>query len=148
MPLWKYIGKLHKNRNFVLPTPMANIINGGKHADNMIDFQEFMIMPVGAPSFSEGLRWITEVFHTLKGILKKAGHVTSVGDEGGFAPNLTNDEALDVVMQAIAAAGYKAGQADRHRPRLRVVRTVRRGRPQGLQVLEVESRTSCSPPTR
>ena len=110
MPLWKYIGKIHKNREFVLPTPMANIINGGKHADNMIDFQEFMIMPVGAPSFSEGLRWITEVFHALKTILKKGGHVTAVGDEGGFAPNLTNDESLEVIMQAIAAAGYKPGK--------------------------------------
>ncbi|WP_366141929.1 phosphopyruvate hydratase [Propionivibrio sp.] len=110
MPLWKYIGKIHKNRDFVLPTPMANIINGGKHADNMIDFQEFMIMPVGAKSFSEGLRWITEIFHALKSILKKGKHVTAVGDEGGFAPNLTNDEALEVVMQAIVAAGYKPGR--------------------------------------
>ncbi|WP_300454244.1 phosphopyruvate hydratase [Accumulibacter sp.] len=110
MPLWKYIGKLHKNREFSLPTPMANIINGGKHADNLIDFQEFMIMPVGASSFSEGLRWITEIFHALKSILKKGGHVTAVGDEGGFAPNLTNDESLEVVMQAIVAAGYKPGK--------------------------------------
>jgi len=109
MPVWKYIGKLHKNKNFVLPTPMANIINGGKHADNMIDFQEFMIMPIGAPSFSEGLRWITEIFHALKGILKKNKKATSVGDEGGFAPDLTNDEALEVIMEAIKAAGYKAG---------------------------------------
>jgi enolase len=110
LPLWKYIGKIHKNKDFVLPTPMANIINGGKHADNLIDFQEFMIMPVGAKSFSEGLQWITEVFHALKGILKKGGHVTAVGDEGGFAPNLTNDESLEVVMQAITAAGYKPGK--------------------------------------
>ena len=110
IPLWKYIAKLHKNKEFVLPTPMANIINGGKHADNLIDFQEFMIMPVGAKTFSEGLQWITEVFHALKGLLKKGGHVTAVGDEGGFAPNLTNDEALEVVMQAIAAAGYKPGK--------------------------------------
>jgi enolase len=110
MPLWKYIGKIHKNRDFALPTPMANIINGGKHADNLIDFQEFMIMPVGAESFSQGLQWITEVFHALKGILKKGGHVTAVGDEGGFAPNLTNDESLEVVMQAIVAAGYKPGK--------------------------------------
>ena len=110
MPLWKYIGKLHKNKEFVLPTPMANIINGGKHADNLIDFQEFMIMPVGAKTFSEGLRWITEVFHALKSILKKGKHVTAVGDEGGFAPNLTNDESLEVVMQAITAAGYKPGK--------------------------------------
>ena len=110
MPLWKYIGKLHKNKEFILPTPMANIINGGKHADNKIDFQEFMIMPVGAKTFSEGLQWITEVFHALKSILKKGGHVTAVGDEGGFAPNLTNDESLEVVMQAIIAAGYKPGK--------------------------------------
>jgi enolase len=110
MPLWKYIGKIHRNRDFCLPTPMANIINGGKHADNLIDFQEFMIMPVGAPSFSEGLRWITEIFHALKSILKKGGHVTAVGDEGGFAPNLTNDESLEVIMEAIVAAGYKPGK--------------------------------------
>ena len=110
MPLWKYIGKVHKNKEFILPTPMANIINGGKHADNMIDFQEFMIMPVGAKTFSEGLRWITEIFHALKSILKKGKHVTAVGDEGGFAPNLSNDEALEVIMQAIKAAGYKAGK--------------------------------------
>ena len=110
MPLWKYIGKLHKNKEFVLPTPMANIINGGKQADNLLDFQEFLIMPVGAKSFSEGLRWVTEVFHALKSILKKGKHVTAVGDEGGFAPNLSNDEALEVIMQAIAAAGYKPGK--------------------------------------
>ncbi len=110
VPLWKYIGKIHKNKDFVLPTPMANIINGGKHADNMIDFQEFMIMPVGAKTYSEGLRWITEIFHALKGILKKGKHITAVGDEGGFAPNLSNDEALEVVMQAIEAAGYTPGK--------------------------------------
>jgi enolase len=111
LPLWKYIAKLHKTKSseIKLPVPMANIINGGKHADNLIDFQEFMIAPVGAKSFSEGLRWITEIFHTLKGILKKGKHVTAVGDEGGFAPNLTNDQALEVIMEAIAAAGYKAG---------------------------------------
>jgi len=109
LPLWKYIGKLHKNKTFTLPVPMANIINGGKHADNLIDFQEFMIAPVGAKSFSEGLRWITEIFHCLKGILKKGKHITAVGDEGGFAPNLSNDEALEVIMQAIVAAGYKPG---------------------------------------
>jgi len=108
--LWKHIANLHGNKdNFQLPVPMANIINGGKHADNKIDFQEFMVMPVGAKSFSEGLRWLTEIFHTLKGILKKAGHVTSVGDEGGFAPNLTNDEALEFVIKAIEAAGYTPG---------------------------------------
>ena len=109
LPLWKYIGKLHKNKNFTLPIPMANIINGGKHADNLIDFQEFMIAPVGAKSFSEGLRWITEIFHTLKSILKKRKLVTAVGDEGGFAPDLTNDQALEVIMEAIVAAGYKPG---------------------------------------
>ncbi|MBL8029276.1 MAG: phosphopyruvate hydratase [Fibrobacteres bacterium] len=109
MPLWKYIGKLHGNAKYNLPIPMANIINGGKHADNKIDFQEFMIMPVGAKTFSDGLRWITEIFHALKGILKKNKHVTAVGDEGGFAPNITNDEALEVIMEAIKAAGYKPG---------------------------------------
>jgi enolase len=110
MPVWKYIGKIHKNKDFCLPTPMANIINGGHHADNMIDFQEFMIMPIGAKTFSEGLQWITEVFHALKGILKKMGKATSVGDEGGFAPDINNDEALEVIMKAIDAAGYKAGK--------------------------------------
>ena len=82
----------------------------GKHADNKIDFQEFMVMPVGAPGFAEGLRWCTEIFHHLKSLLKKAGHVTSVGDEGGFAPNCTNDEALEYVMKAITAAGYEPGK--------------------------------------
>ncbi len=107
--LWQHIGRLHNNKNFLLPVPMANIINGGKHADNKIDFQEFMIAPLGAKNFSDGLRWITEIFHALKTILKKKGHVTAVGDEGGFAPNLGNEEALDVIMEAIAQAGYKAG---------------------------------------
>jgi enolase len=112
VPVWKYIAKLHKTKtaDIKLPVPMANIINGGKHADNKIDFQEFMIAPVGAKTFSEGLQWITEIFHTLKGILKKKGHVTAVGDEGGFAPNLTNDESLEVIMEAIVAAGYKPGK--------------------------------------
>jgi enolase len=109
LPLWKYIGKLHGTKKFILPTPMANIVNGGKHADNKIDFQEFMIMPVGAKSFSEGLRWIAEIFHVLKGLLKKDKQATSVGDEGGFAPNLTNDEALEYIMKAINEAGYKPG---------------------------------------
>jgi enolase len=107
--LWKHIGQLHGSKDYSLPVPMANIINGGKHADNKIDFQEFMIAPVGAKTFSEGLRWITEIFHALKTILKKKGHITAVGDEGGFAPNLGNEEALGVIMQAIEAAGYKAG---------------------------------------
>ncbi len=109
LPLWQHIGNLHNNKKFTLPVPMANIINGGKHADNKIDFQEFMIAPIGAKSFSEGLRWITEIFHALKKILKSKGHVTAVGDEGGFAPNLGNEEALEVIMEAIQAAGYKAG---------------------------------------
>ena len=109
VPLYRHIADLHGNKNMQLPVPMCNIINGGKHADNKIDFQEFMVMPIGAPSFAEGLRWCTEIFHTLKGILKKDGHVTSVGDEGGFAPNCTNDEALEYVMKAIKAAGYTPG---------------------------------------
>src|SRR5713101_1274782 len=94
-----------------LPVPMMNIVNGGVHADNPIDFQEFMIMPLGAPSFAEALRWGAEIFHTLRAALKKAGHNTNVGDEGGFAPNLPSAEAaLDFVMQAIAAAGYRPGR--------------------------------------
>jgi len=89
---------------------MMNIINGGAHADNKIDFQEFMIMPVGATSFSEGLRWGTEIFHTLKGVLKKKGYSTNVGDEGGFAPNIqSNEEAIETVLESITQAGYKAG---------------------------------------
>jgi|EP00670_Eutreptiella_braarudii_P006105 enolase len=110
VPLFKHIADLHGNTNFRMPVPMCNIINGGKHADNKIDFQEFMVMPVGAPGFAEGLRWCTEIFHHLKSLLKKAGHVTSVGDEGGFAPNCTNDEALEYVMKAITAAGYEPGK--------------------------------------
>lgn len=109
LPLWKHIGELHRNRKYVLPLPMANIINGGKHADNKIDFQEFMIAPTGAETYSEGLRWITEIFHKLKSILKKKGHITAVGDEGGFAPNLGNPEALEVIMESVGEAGYKAG---------------------------------------
>ncbi len=108
-PLWKHIGNLHQNKKFTLPVPMANIINGGKHADNKIDFQEFMIAPTGTKRFSEGLRWITEVFHHLRSILKKKGHVTAVGDEGGFAPDLGNEEAIELILEAVSAAGYKAG---------------------------------------
>jgi enolase len=89
---------------------MMNILNGGAHADNKIDFQEFMVMPVGAKSFSEGLRWGVEIFHTLKGVLKKKGYSTNVGDEGGFAPNIqSNEEAIETVLEAITAAGYKLG---------------------------------------
>jgi enolase len=108
LPLYRYVGGVSAR---VLPVPMMNIVNGGVHADNPIDFQEFMIMPVGAPSFAEALRMGSEVFHTLRAALKKAGHNTNVGDEGGFAPNLPSAEAaLDLVMQAIASAGYAVGK--------------------------------------
>ncbi len=107
IPLYKYLGGVHTT---LLPVPMANIINGGKHADNKIDFQEFLIMPVGAKNIREAVRMCAEVFHTLKGILKKAGHNTSVGDEGGFAPNLENEEAFDFILKAIEQAGYKPGE--------------------------------------
>jgi enolase len=107
LPLFKYIGGVNAN---VLPIPMMNILNGGSHADNSIDFQEFMVMPVGAESFSDGLRMGTEVFHHLKEVLKSKGHSTNVGDEGGFAPNLgSNEEAIETVLQAIEKAGYKPG---------------------------------------
>ena len=89
---------------------MANIVNGGKHADNKIDFQEFMVMPVGAKCFAEGIRMAAEVFHTLKSVLKKAGHNTNVGDEGGFAPNLDNEEAIKFILEAVDKAGYRAGR--------------------------------------
>jgi enolase len=108
LPLYRYVGGVSAR---VLPVPMMNILNGGVHADNPIDFQEFMIMPVGAPSFAEGLRMGAEVFHTLRAALKKAGHNTNVGDEGGFAPNLPSAQAaLDLVMEAIGSAGYTAGR--------------------------------------
>ena len=108
MPLYRYVGGTSAR---TLPVPMMNIINGGVHADNPIDFQEFMIMPVGAPTFSEGLRMGVEVFQTLKKALHDAGHNTNVGDEGGFAPNLKSaDEALSFVMKSIEAAGYRPGQ--------------------------------------
>jgi enolase len=107
LPLYRYVGGTQAR---LLPVPMMNIVNGGVHADNPIDFQEFMIMPVGAPSFGDGLRMGVEVFQTLKGALKAAGHNTNVGDEGGFAPNLASAEAaLDFIMTAIGKAGYKAG---------------------------------------
>ncbi len=106
--LYRYVGGVNAN---TLPIPMMNIINGGSHADNAIDFQEFMIMPVGAPNFSEALRMGAEVFHNLKSVLKKGGYSTNVGDEGGFAPNLkSNEEAVTVILQAIEKAGYKSGQ--------------------------------------
>jgi enolase len=107
LPLYRYIGGTNAR---TLPMPMMNILNGGAHADNKIDFQEFMIMPIGAPNFSEGLRWGVEIFHQLKSTLKKKGYSTNVGDEGGFAPNIqSNEEAIETVLEAITAAGYKAG---------------------------------------
>jgi enolase len=107
LPLYRYIGGTNAR---TLPMPMMNILNGGAHADNKIDFQEFMIMPVGAPNFSDGLRWGVEIFHQLKSTLKKKGYSTNVGDEGGFAPNIqSNEEAIETVLEAIHAAGYKAG---------------------------------------
>jgi len=107
LPLFKYIGGVNAN---VLPIPMMNILNGGSHADNNIDFQEFMVMPVGASSFSEGLKMGVEIFHHLKEVLKAKGYSTNVGDEGGFAPNLkSNEEAIETVLKAIEKAGYKPG---------------------------------------
>ena len=107
LPLYRYIGGTNAK---TLPIPMMNIINGGAHADNKIDFQEFMVMPIGAPNFSEGLRWGVEIFHHLKSVLKKKGFSTNVGDEGGFAPNIqSNEEAIETVLEAIHAAGYKTG---------------------------------------
>jgi enolase len=107
LPLYRYIGGTNAK---VLPIPMMNILNGGAHADNKIDFQEFMVMPVGAKSFSEGLQWGVEIFHALKTVLKKKGYSTNVGDEGGFAPNIqSNEEAIETVLAAIQAAGYKTG---------------------------------------
>jgi enolase 1/2/3 len=108
LPLYRYLGGTAAN---LLPCPMMNILNGGAHADNNVDFQEFMVMPVGAKSFAEALRWGVEVFHTLKGVLKKRGYNTAVGDEGGFAPSVkSNVEAIEVVLEAIQQAGYKPGE--------------------------------------
>jgi len=107
IPLYRYLGGAH---TLQLPVPMANIVNGGRHSDNKIDFQEFMVMPVGADSMREAVRMTAEVFHSLKDILAKAGHTTAVGDEGGFAPNLGNEEALDFIMKAIEKARYRPGE--------------------------------------
>jgi enolase len=107
LPLYRYLGGSNAR---VLPIPMANIINGGKHADNKIDFQEFMVMPIGAKRFADGIRMVAEVFHNLKSVLKKAGHNTSVGDEGGFAPNLDNEEAIKFILDAVDKAGYSVGR--------------------------------------
>ncbi len=107
LPLFRYVGGTNAK---TLPIPMMNILNGGAHADNKIDFQEFMIMPVGAETFGEGLRWGVEIFHVLKTVLKKKGYSTNVGDEGGFAPNIqSNEEAIETVLTAIQSAGYKTG---------------------------------------
>ncbi len=107
-PLYRFIGG---EAATLLPAPMMNVLNGGAHADNNVDVQEFMLFPIGAPSFSEALRWGAEVFHTLKGVLQEKGYSTAVGDEGGFAPNLgSNDEALELILQAIDRAGYEAGR--------------------------------------
>jgi enolase len=108
LPLYRYLGGVHAH---VLPVPMMNILNGGKHAANSTDLQEFMVMPVGANSFAEALRWGAEVYHALKGVLKGKGHSTNVGDEGGFAPSLpSNEAAIEVILEAIQAAGYVAGE--------------------------------------
>ena len=108
LPLFKYLGGVNAT---VLPMPLMNILNGGAHADNKIDYQEFMIVPLGAETFSEGLRWGVEIFHQLKTVLKKKGYSTNVGDEGGFAPNIqSNEEAIETVLMAIEAAGYKPGE--------------------------------------
>ena len=108
VPLYRYLGGINA---CVLPTPMMNILNGGAHADNNVDFQEFMVMPIGAETFGDALRWGAEVFHTLKGVLKKKGYNTAVGDEGGFAPSLkSNVEAIEVILEAIELAGYRVGE--------------------------------------
>jgi enolase len=107
LPLYRYLGGVNST---VLPIPLMNIMNGGAHADNKIDFQEFMVMPIGAETFSDGLRWGVEIFHHLKSVLKKKGYSTNVGDEGGFAPEIqSNEEAIETVLQAIEAAGYQPG---------------------------------------
>ena len=108
LPLYQYLGGFNAK---TLPVPMMNIMNGGKHADNTVDLQEFMIMPVGAPTFKEALRWCCEIYHALKSVLKGKGLSTGVGDEGGFAPDLaTSDEVLDNIIEAIEKAGYKPGE--------------------------------------
>src|SRR5438445_1387538 len=111
-PLYKYLSRYSTDSSAnLLPCPMMNILNGGAHADSSVDFQEFMVMPVGAPSFSEALRWGVEIFHALKTALKKHGYSTAVGDEGGFAPSCkSNEEAIQIVLEAITAAGYKPGE--------------------------------------
>src|SRR4029078_1059286 len=110
VPLYRHVSDLYGGERLTLLAPMMNILNGGAHADSSVDFQEFMVMPLGAPTFAEALRWGAEIFHALRGILKGRGQSTGVGDEGGFAPNLkSNREALEVVLEAIGKAGLKAG---------------------------------------
>src|SRR5207244_2657417 len=110
LPLYRHLGALYGNDQYTLPAPMMNILNGGAHADSSVDFQEFMVMPLNAPSFSEALRWGAEIFHGLRGILRARGQSTGVGDEGGFAPNLrSNREAVEVVLEAIEKVGLAAG---------------------------------------
>ena len=116
IPLYRFLGGLTGNN---LPVPMMNILNGGAHAGNSVDTQEFMIMPVGAPSFKEALRRCTEVFHALQKILKSEGNTTAVGDEGGFAPDLKDDsDAIEYILKAVEKAGYEAGTEDRKSTRL------------------------------
>ncbi len=111
IPLWKYFNNLTTDNEVSLPVPMLNVLNGGEHADNNVDFQEYMIFPLGAPSFQEAIRWATEVFHNLEALLKKAGYSTSKGDEGGFAPNMkSNEEPLKFIVKAIQKAGYEPGK--------------------------------------
>jgi enolase len=112
LPLYKYLARYSTDSSAnLLPVPMMNILNGGAHADSSVDFQEFMVMPIGAPNFSEALRWGVEIFHSLKSALKKRGYSTAVGDEGGFAPSCkSNEEAIQIVLEAITAAGYKPGE--------------------------------------
>src|SRR5207244_12721923 len=108
--LYRHIGSLYKTDRYTLPVPMMNILNGGAHADSSVDFQEFMVMPVGATSFAEALQYGAEIFHALRGLLKGRGQSTGVGDEGGFAPNLkSNREAVEVVLEAVGKAGLRAG---------------------------------------
>ena len=139
-PLYRHIGDLYKNDHFTIPVPMMNILNGGAHADSSVDFQEFMVMPLAAPSFAEALRWGAEIFHALRGILKARGQSTGVGDEGGFAPNLkSNREALEVVLEAIGKAGLKAGTG-------RLDRARRRGRASsGRAAAGTRSRNRANP---
>ena len=135
-PLYRHVGELYGNDRFTLPVPMMNILNGGAHADSSVDFQEFMVMPLGAASFAEALRMGAEIFHALRGILKARGQSTGVGDEGGFAPNLkSNREAVEVVLEAIGKAGLKAGPGCLDRARRGVERAV--GRRRQLRVQEV-----------